>query len=302
MTPPEFMFLSPIKGLSFAHLGYSSAASWEEELDPGFVWRTARKTDPDLFDHFWGFFADGIAVWERDQLKTADTWLEGEVAAANTIQQVPGQVVSFAVTATLHGRVTIFTRFMIFKNRDEGPSPWASPSVDPIRTLRLGPWPFSVSIDDESRRRVKESYQHVRRAFDAPPDHAFLRAIGRYRGAVFSQWVESTAILLCASLEALGKFKGEPGQARVTDRLIPRYSKKQGNEIDVLKQLYDLRHASAHGGVHEDLDTREKRIEALDRGLALTRHIVRNALADNDLYARATKGPPAMMDYLDTPP
>jgi hypothetical protein len=41
-------------------------------------------------------------------------------------------------------------------------------------------------------------------------------------------------------------------------------------------------------------------VTALDEGMAVTRHIVRNALADKDLYAAANRGPDAMRDPLDS--
>src|SRR5687767_13735883 len=124
---------------------------------------------------------------------------------------------------------------MIFENQDGEPSPWRSSTYeDWVRTTRLSDWPQSVLVDEESRNRVCRTFGYVRRAFHAPTDHPFLRAVGRYRGAVFSQFVEATAILLCASLEALGKLDAGPGQPQVLERLVPKYSKKEGLEKDVL--------------------------------------------------------------------
>lgn len=297
----QFFYLSPIKGMSSPHMGFSPRFAWEVELEPGLAWRTVRKTDGELFDRFWEVFGDGIAVWERKELGRADTWLVGEAADKVALQQTPTQVLAFAVAASLQGRTAIQTRFMIFENRDEGPRPWRSHYEDWVRTIRLGDWSTSVQVDEENlekRERVGKSFGYVRRAFHAPGDHAFTRAVGRYRGAVFSQFVEATAILLCASLEALGKFAVRRGQRQVARRLLPKYSKNEGGEEDVLEQLYKLRDASAHGLVHE-LDTRTERGEALRRGLDLTRHILRNALADDELYERASKGEDAMKAYLD---
>jgi hypothetical protein len=296
-----FFYLCPIKGLSSPPMGFRPAFAWDVVLGPGLVWRTVREADLELFDQFWDFFTEGISAWARKRLRDADTWLVGEADDEAAIQAVPGQVVSFAVAASLQGRTAIQTRFMIFEGKDGLLSPWHSRAEDWVRVTRPRGWSSSVQVDQENlerRERIAASFGYVRRAFGSADSHAFLRAVGRYRGAIFSQFVEATAILLCASLEALSKFEFRRVQKQIRRRLLPRYSKKTGNEEEVLAELYKLRDASAHGLIHE-LDTKTRRGEALSQGYDLTRQILRSALADNKLYEEATKGPDEMKAYLD---
>jgi hypothetical protein len=283
-------------------MNFSPKFRWEVELEPGLVWRTVLKNDRELFDRFWGVHRHVIAESERFHLGNADTWLEGEAFDEDDVRTILPKVISFAVAVALNESVAIQTRFMVFANRDDGPTPGPHSNFeDWVRTTQFQGWSSSVPADnEESRERIRKSYRDVRRAFTATADHAFLRAVARYRGAVFSQFVEATAILLCASLEALGMVEDEKGQTQVKKRLIPRYSKNEGSEREVMNRLYRLRDASAHGLVHR-LKTRGKRGQALRQGFELTRLIIRNALSDDELHVAASKGPDAMKAYLDSP-
>lgn len=301
MSRPQFVFLSPVKGLASAHMNFSPRFAWKVELEPGLSWRTVREKDRELFDSFWGVHGHVIAESERFQLRTADTWLEGEAADQDGVQAILGKVISFALAASLSEGVSIQTRFMVFENREDGPGPGSHSNFeDWVRPTRVGDH-SSVTVDDEeSRERIRNRYTDVRRAFRSPKDHAFLRGVGRYRGALFSQFVEAAAILLCASMEALAKIEGEPGETNVKRRLIRKYAKRDGAEDvkrAIINRLYRLRDDSAHGLVHQ-LPSGNRR-EALRQGFELTRVILRKALADDDLYAAASEGPDAMKAYLE---
>lgn len=89
-----------------------------------------------------------------------------------------------------------------------------------IRLARLESWPLQQPTTAEGRRRIAETFPFVKRAFEVPHEHSFLGAVGAYRVAMTSTFVDATPILLCAALEALA---ADFNSAVVIRRLVPRH-------------------------------------------------------------------------------
>ena len=302
---PRGIWIAPIKGV-FQDVFERWADHFNEttfsiELEPGIVWRSTTSEDrsrlTDWFDFYQEFHAPDEA---QSVIQGADSVLSPtEPGPLEERGHAYARLVGFVTALSLHTAVPLNGRLLSFEI-EESPEARVLPvgGFHPIETTRLRTWgnrlqePLPLSRMEE----VPPTFQAVMRALDQTIDHAFLRTISAYRGAVSRQvFMDAIPILTCASLEALtGAYKEDA----VIRRLVPRYVPDADRSH--LEQLYRLRHWFAHGAAIPEMRDPTVRDQTLDKGLALTKEILRTALADEDLFNAATSGTRTLGRLLDS--
>jgi hypothetical protein len=113
-----------------------------------------------------------------------------------------------------------------------------------------------------------------------------------------SRFLDATAILLCASLEALA---GDDEARVVSRRLIARYfSGDEAGGREILERLYLLRHWFAHSITIPAMRDSETRIRTTQEGITLVKEILISALADTAFFEASARGIREARAYLDS--
>jgi hypothetical protein len=304
--PIKLRWLAPIRGI-FQDLHERWVTPWQEQpmepltLMPGVEWRAATDEDRRLMGGWFSFYEQFVARDEAERLTGADSVLSGE----DTLSQEEARkrnpfpiVLPFIIGASLHTECFLRTQWLRFDQQSDGT--FRPHSGGPaIRLARLESWPLQQRTTAEDRRQIAETFQFVKRAFEVPHEHSFLRAVGAYRVAMTSTFVDATPILLCAALEALA---GDFNSAVVIRRLVPRYLTSTEDSVgrERLEALYLLRHWFAHSALIPKMSDMESRKRALSEGVEILKEILRAAVADDSFFEASASGVKKARAYLDS--
>lgn len=294
------IYIAPIRGLFLPPERRQDRI--EVDLGSGLAWRTPTPEDRRRLTLWAEFFSLGGSKLEARQLAAAATVLTRdsvEVERDESDEQFGWDRLAFLVTLTLHLSASVGTRTILFEKHEKDDVEVVG-NTDSDRTLRLPNWTRAVPMPQDLPERVPASFAAVRRAIRAEDGHRFKRSVGAYRAAIFADFLEPTAILLCATLEALGTTSGSKILERLSERLIPRWSRASPldrPDEEVLARLYRLRSVYVHGDALR-WPALEDRLTILEDGLNLTKRILASALTDDQYFEVAGAGKKALERYL----
>jgi hypothetical protein len=304
--PLRLRWLVPIRGI-FQSVYERWADPWLDapmpplSLETAVTWRLANEGDREAMNAWFSFYNEYFSPDDANTYSSSETLLEGEdtltrlEAAGRT---TAGDVaLAFVLAASLHTQSHLRVRWLRFERREERLLPHSG--GPPVEFSVLPGWDLAQGLRLEERDRIVRSYAHVRRAFPSESDHSFRRALGAYRVAMTSRFLDATAILLCASLEALA---ADDEASVVSRRLIPRFLSvtEAAQAEDVLKRLYLLRHWFAHSILIPLMREKETRLTTLRDGAALVKEILASALADDSFFDVSARGVREARAYLDS--
>lgn len=299
---PQGVWLAPIKGV-FHDALERWANPFEEdtfsvELESGVLWRSTTPEDRVHLTNWFDFYKGSHADQETQSVtQGADSVLSPTRPhlIADTKDFFP-RLAAFIVALSLHTTAPLSGRLLLFEI-EEAAERRHLPigGYRPIETTRLPGWTLQQPITKALIAEIPATYAGVIRVFDQTSDNSLLRSLGAYRAAISSlEFMNAIPILTCASLEAL---TAASKTAIVLDRLANRYDSAAHGRSE-LEAMYMLRHWFAHGAAIPGMNDGAARVTALVEGLAIAKAVLRQALADDELFEAANAGGKAVKQLL----